>query len=322
MSFETQKDYFRLAPNFKTSLVKQVLPEHFAEDYPALVSFLEGYYEFLDSDDNFGGAINELLTIRDVQDATLKNLDFVFDEIALGISSGQFLFPREALLNFGNFFRVKGSLYSAEGFFRAFFNENVEIMYPKDRLMRIGDTSQQGHIGAEADNLLQDGKIYQIFSVLIRSPISLVTWETLYRNFVHPSGFHLAAETVLEGIGNVTITTAESIFDPFANTTKVYSAATIEFGTPFGSASLLIPDDDDADSASQRMNPYVKMSQYSAFTLDSIASMYSSIDEWGGYVLTMDEADSAGSAVRFDHTLKTFDQQQFQTYSYGSTSTV
>ena len=113
MSFETQKDYFRLAPNFKTSLVKQVLPEHFAEDYPALVSFLEGYYEFLDSDDNFGGAINELLTIRDVQDATLKNLDFVFDEIALGISSGQFLFPREALLNFGNFFRACciGNLY-------------------------------------------------------------------------------------------------------------------------------------------------------------------------------------------------------------------
>ena len=322
MSFETQKDYFRLAPNFKTSLVKQVLPEHFAESYPSLVSFLEGYYEFLDSDDNFGGAINELLTIRDVQDATLKNLDFVFDEIALGISSGQFLFPREALINFGNFFRVKGSLYSAEGFFRAFFNENVEIVYPKERLLRVGDTSQQGHIGAEADNLIQDGKIYQIFSVLIRSPISLVTWEAMYRNFVHPSGFHLAAETVLEGIGNVTITTAESIYDPFANSTKVYAAAENIMGQPFASASILIPDDGDADSASQRMNPYVKMSQYSAFSMDSIASWYDNMGEWMGYELTMDDADSGGAAIRFDHTLKTFDQQQFQTYSYGSTSTI
>ena len=322
MSFETQKDYFRLAPNFKTSLVKQLLPEHFAESYPSLVSFLEGYYEFLDSDDNFGGAINELLTIRDVQDATLKNLDLVFDEIALGISSGQFLFPREALINFGNFFRVKGSLYSAEGFFRAFFNENVEITYPKNRLMRVGDTSQQGHIGAEADNLLQDGKIHQIFSVLIRSPISLVTWETMYRSFVHPAGFHLAAETVLEGIGSVKITTAESIFDPFANTTKVYGNAEVQYGIPFASASILIPDDGDADSASERINPYVKMSQYSAFSMDSIASFYSNMGEWMGYELTMDDADSTGSAVRFDHTLKTFDQQQFQTYSYGSTSTV
>ena len=318
MSFETQKDYFRLAPNFKTSMVKQVLPEHFAETYPSLVAFLEGYYEFLDSDDNFGGAINELLTIRDVQDATLKNLDFIFDEIALGIAGGQFLFPREALINFGNFFRVKGSLYSAEGFFRAFFNEDVEIIYPKERLMTVG----KSHIGAEADALIQDGKIYQIFSVLIRSPISFVTWETLYRNFVHPSGFHLAAETVLEGIGQVTITTAESIYDPFANRTKVYANAAVEYGTPFASASLLIPDDGDADSAPERMNPYVKMSQYSAFSFDSIASWYDDMGEWMGYELTMDDADSGGAAIRFDHTLKTMDHRQFQTYSYGSTSTI
>ncbi len=318
MSSETQRDYFRIAPNFKTSLVKQVLPEHFTDSYPSLVAFLEGYYEFLDSDDNFGGAINELLTIRDVQDATLKNLDFIFDEVALGIAGGQFLFPREALINFGNFFRVKGSLYSAQGFFRAFFNEDVEIIYPKERLMTVG----KSQIGAEADNLLQDGKINQIFSVLIRSPISFTTWESLYRNFVHPAGFYLAGETVLEGIGLVPLTTAESIYDPFANKTKVYGAAEMTYGTPFASASLLLPDDGDADSASQRMNPYVKMSQYSAFSLDSIASMYSSMDEWGGYVLTFDEADSTGSAVRFDHTLKTMDQRQFQTYSYGSTSTI
>ena len=323
MSFETEKDYFRLAPNLKTSLVKQVLPEHFAENYPSLVSFLEGYYEFLDSDDNFGGAVNELLTIRDTQDATLKNIDLVFDEIALGISAGQFLFPREALLNFGNFFRVKGSLYSADGFFRAFFNENVEIIYPKKRLMRIGDSSKQGHIGAEADNLLQDGKIYQIFSILIRSPISLVTWETMYRNFVHPSGFHLASETVLEGIGNVEILTAESFTDPFANSTRVFASAEVILGQPFASTSILIPDDGDADSASQRMDPLSVSSMYLNYSMDSIGSWYSNIDEWGGFnSLTMDDADSGGAAIRFDHTLKKLDHQKFQTYSYGSTSTI
>jgi len=321
MSYETEKDYFRLAPNFKTSLVKQVLPEYFAETYPSLVSFLEGYYEFLDSDDNFGGAVNELLTIRDTQDATLKNIDLIFDEIALGISSGQFLFPREALLNFGNFFRVKGSLYSADGFFRAFFNENVEIIYPKNRLMRIGDTSKQGHIGAEADNLLQDGKIYQIFSILIRSPIALVTWQTMYRNFVHPAGFHLAAETVLEGIGKLDILTAESFTDPFANSTRVFATAQVTLGQPFASTSILIPDDGDADSASQRIDPLSLGSLYSSYSMDSIGSWYSNMGEWMGYDLRMDDADSGGAALRMDHTLKTFDHQQYQTYSYGSTST-
>ena len=56
--------------------------------------------------------------------------------------------------------------------------------------------------------------------------------------------------------------------------------------------------------------------------MDSIASWYDNMSEWMGYELTMDDADSGGAAIRFDHTLKTFDQQQFQTYSYGSTSTI
>ena len=81
-NFETKKDYFRFDPNFRKSLVQESLPEYFQQSYPSLVQFLEGYYEFLDSDDNFGGAVAELNTIRDLQDATLKRLDFVFDEIA------------------------------------------------------------------------------------------------------------------------------------------------------------------------------------------------------------------------------------------------
>ena len=47
---ETLKDYNRLAINFRKSLVQEVLPEYFQSSYPALIDFLEGYYEYLDSD--------------------------------------------------------------------------------------------------------------------------------------------------------------------------------------------------------------------------------------------------------------------------------
>ena len=319
MSFETTKDYFRIAPNFRKSLVQEVLPEYFQEQYPSLISFLEGYYEFLDSDNNFGGSINELLTIRDAQDASLTNLNYIFDEIALGVAQSQFIHPREALINFGNFFRVKGSLYSAEGFFRSFFAEDVEVFYPKSRLMRVGEST----IGAEDDYLLQDGAIYQIFSVLIRSPISFSKWETLYRNFVHPSGFHLASETVLEGIGNVSITTGTSITDDRANFTKVFANATVTLGTPFADTSILTPDDEDADSASQRFDPLRTSSYFGlSLSMDSIAGLYDTIGEWGGYEIRFDDADSGGSVITMDGTFERFDMQQYQTYSYGSTSTV
>lgn len=314
-TFETQKDFLRIAPNFRKSLVLEALPEYFQTNYPNLIEFLEGYYEWLDSDENVGGAINELNTIRDLQDTTLRRLDLIFDELALGISQGQFRFPRESLRNFGNFFRVKGSLYSAEGFFRAFFNENIEVIYPKKSLLRVGISP----IGPEQAYVMGDGKLYQIFSVLIKSPIPLNTWEQLYRKFVHPSGFYLGAQTVLEGEGTVTITTAESFVavDPRR---KVVSAAQFTLASE-GDTTILIPDDTgDSDIAPQRMDPNRTINYYGAgHPISYFETWYSNIDEWGGYAkdgITMDDsADYSGSAVSFDNTYTTMDARQHRGYS-------
>ena len=249
-TFETQKDFLRFDPNFRKSLVQEVLPEYFQTSYPNLIQFLEGYYKFLDADTNFGGAISELKTVRDLQDSTLARLDFAFDELALGISQSQFTFPREALRNFGNFFRVKGSLYSADGFFRAFFNEDIEVIYPKDSILKVGVDP----IGPEQAFVLTDGRLYQILSILIKSPISLSTWEQLYRKFVHPTGFYLGAQTVLEGQGAVTVSTASSDAD-LDPRLKIIGSAAFVF-SPEADTTILIPDDGgDSDGCPQRMNP-------------------------------------------------------------------
>lgn len=320
--FETTKDYERFAPNLRKSVVREVLPEYFQTSYPNLISFLEGYYEHLDSDENFGGITNEILTIRDVEDATLKRIDFVLDEIALGVSHTQFTFPREALRNFGNFFRVKGSLYSANGFFRAFFNENqVEIIYPKNSLLRVGD-QRQGKIGPEDALVLTDGRIYQIFSVLIKSPLSLVDWEILYRNFVHPAGFFLAAEVELVTEGQVTVTTAESLFDPNANKSIIASSASFNL-LGEREAFIVIKDDQDADSADQAMDPFRTAAFFGTTnTMQYLADRYSDLDELGGYTQTFDDSDSDGSAIRFDATYETFDRRQYQRYSNSIVSSV
>ena len=321
-TFETLRDYDRLASSYKLSVVRQVLPEYFSTSYPNLVTFLESYYEHLDSDENFGGIINEILTIRDVEDVTLKRLDFVLDEIALGVSQTQFTFPREALRNFGNFFRVKGSLYSAEGFFRAFFDENnVEIIYPKNSLIRVGDPTQ-GKIGPEDALILQDGRIHQIFSVLIKSPLSLNDWEILYRNFVHPSGFFLGAEVeVIEG--QVSVITAESITDPDPRVKIVEQASFNMSGER--EVSLLLPDDQDADSAEQRYNPYRTTNFFGGrgVSLLTLAKIYSNLDELAGYGISFDDAGTAlGSGITFDNTFDTFDQREFKRYSNSMVSSV
>ena len=96
---KTLIDYDRLEISFHKNLVKEVLPEYFTSDYPNLITFLESYYDFLDSGDNFGALINDLYTIRDIEAASLKQLDNMFREFAMGMSQSFFKNPREILRN-------------------------------------------------------------------------------------------------------------------------------------------------------------------------------------------------------------------------------
>lgn len=315
-NFETLKDYGRIQPNIRQSLVKEVLPEHFTDDYPNLIAFLDGYYEFLDSDDNFGGAINELLTIRDIEDTNLSRLNFIFGEVALGVGAGQFTFPREAIKNFGNFFRVKGSLFSSEGFFRAFYDENVEIIYPKDRIAVIGSTP----IGPDHDYLIQDGAIYQVFSILIKSPLSFNTWAALYRKFVHAAGYYLSSEVEIVGFQTVEIGTASSFFDTpnftvlsqnagidiyaEGDTTHIVTRRTIELDEAYAKGYPILY---------KRFNPSdtwanIDSSTGNALTMQEVANFGSSLKELGAYSLTFDDsANDSGSSMKFSNTNATLD---------------
>ena len=315
-NFETLKDYNRIQPNLRQSLVKEVLPEHFSESYPNLISFLEGYYEFLDSDESFGGAINELLTIRDIEDTNLSRLNFIFGEIALGVGAGQFTFPREAIKNFGNFFRVKGSLFSAEGFFRAFYDENVEIIYPKERIAVIGKTP----IGADHDYLLQDGAIYQVFSILIKSPLAFNTWSALYRKFVHASGYYLSSEVEIVGNVTVPISTASSYFDT-PDFVVLSQNAGINIYAEGEATHIVTRRSNSLDSAYalgypllyKRFNPYdtwsnIDSSTGNSLTMQQVANFASSLKELGGYTLRFDDsANDSGSSMKFSNTNATFD---------------
>lgn len=321
---ETLKDLNRLPVNLRKSVIQEVLPEYFQQDYPNLITFLEGYYDYLDSDAQWGGIINELQTIRDYEDTDLARLDFLFDEVGLGISGAVFKFPREVIRNFGNFFRVKGSEYSGYGFFRSFFNEeNVEILYPKNDILYVGS----GAIGVEQSKKIHDGQIYQVFSLLVSSPFPIHVWETLWRKYVHPSGYHLAGEVVIVSDVPVNVTTEESmpILDPRL---KVVDAAFYTFGPIVGEVTGLYADNNnqagsyvfpgyvepnyalgeaDADNALERLNVYSTPARFGLDkTIRYTDTNYANVDRWAGFRLSMDDTLTKFSSST---SLTTFDQE-------------
>ena len=188
---KTLEDINRRELEFQQSHVGTVFPEHYATEYPKLTSLMESYYKFLDSDQaDFGNQIKSLSKSRDIGQTAESNLTFIEDELLLGQNYLQgILDQRTGAELSNNFYRTKGSKFSIERFFRAFFNTDPTIVYGKDLTFNIGETN----IGPESGKFIQDDKIYQFWGILIKTGVPVADWLDMYKLFVHPGGMYVGA---------------------------------------------------------------------------------------------------------------------------------
>jgi len=193
------EDKDRRALDFHRSQVRENLPEYFMEDYPTFVKFLEAYYDFMDSDgaSSFDTEIGNLNSIRDISETPTKYLDQVIAELGSSIKNGDlFVDPRFSARRFGDFYRTKGSERAIQEFFRAFFQSEVEIEYPKGNIFIVGED----RIGAESLRYIQDYRKYQLYSILLKVGLGVRTYRELYKKFVHPAGFYFEGEVSVVGL--------------------------------------------------------------------------------------------------------------------------
>jgi hypothetical protein len=188
---KTLEDINRRELEFQQSHVGTVFPEHYATEYPKLTSLMESYYKFLDSDEtDFGNKIKSLSKSRDIGQTATSNLTFIEDELLLGQNYLQgILDQRTGAELSNNFYRTKGSKFSIERFFRAFFNTDPTIVYGKDLTFNVGETN----IGPESGKFIQDDKIYQFWGILIKTGVPVNDWLDMYKLFVHPGGMYVGA---------------------------------------------------------------------------------------------------------------------------------
>lgn len=192
-----RKDNSRLNTKFHHSAVSHVLPEFFEEDYPKLISFLDTYYHYTGEDGtgSFDDKIRNLFNIRDISSTDIENLDLILKEIGNGLDHSSFAEnPRLMAKLISSFYRAKGTQITAEQFFKSFYDQDVEIQYPKRSIFILNESK----IGPESLKFIQDDKRYQIYSILIKTGLSFSDYETLYRKFVHPAGFYLSADVVAQ----------------------------------------------------------------------------------------------------------------------------
>jgi len=236
----TTVDNNRRDPVLKRSDVKTTLPEWFQADNPKFVRFMEVYEEFLDSDQgkfNFHQKVQDIFASRDVADTDIDFLDQIIGEIGNGLTQSSFFSnPRLMARLLGNFYQQKGTKPSAEGFFRGFFGEEVEVTYPKRDIFVVG----QDEIGFDSQKKIQDAKRFQVFSILLKSGISVSDYELLYKKFVHPAGFHFAGDVL--STTEVSLTPTISLHNPLDSNVEdplFLGQASLGTGTLFGETTGL-----------------------------------------------------------------------------------
>jgi len=303
----------RRLKNFQVRKVREALPEYFTSEFPTLVTFLEKYYEFLDSADAvhaFGDDIRRGFTTKDIGEMPSNLTDNYVNELAANLETGNnFTDVRFALRRLAQFLRHKGTRFSAEEFFRLFFQQIAEVEYGKRSIFNIGDSSSQ--IGVESLKFIQDNAFFQTFGLRVKTGIDTSRWNELYKKFVHPAGFYYEGTVVSDTAGILSLSAPISLVDSSPGPTIVSEAA-VSFNLPFTHSTVLV----DSGGGKVRSNLDEIVSDYQNYTLTQLDTTYHKITQLiSPNSFTFDDSsirDSDENATPdFSITLETMDNEIF-----------
>ena len=84
MTDKTLIDIGRRELNFHRDLVEEVLPVHYREMYPQLITLLTKYYEDLQKNGGFSDQVHRMYRIKDIAQTPSELLTYIEDELLLG----------------------------------------------------------------------------------------------------------------------------------------------------------------------------------------------------------------------------------------------
>ena len=318
-SDDTQRDLNRRDVAFPDYKHDQILPEHFQEDYPKLLTLLKEYYHFEDSDQAPSRLVNDLFYSRDITQTDTELLSYIEDELLLGQQYFQgFDNKREAAKFSNQLYRSKGTKYGIQQFFRMFFGIDPDVVYTKNNIFKVGgggdyakveqdalaDQGVEAYgqldsagartrfdnyisenylatsvIGANADRYLTDNRLYQTFAIQVKAELPLADWIEEYRLFAHPAGMFIGAETQI--VSQATDLMTAPVVAPADPPPVVISETAFFTGTGVSDITTLV-DDPSVDSSGilSRIDvEKINLNTLSTISLAELNNQYSSLRE-------------------------------------------
>jgi hypothetical protein len=118
-----------------STLVQSQFPLFVREDYPALVQFIQAYYEYLELQKSPQDILTNLMAYRDI-DRTLDEFVKKFEsEYISGLPQTVVGDKRRFIKHVNDLYSTKGTEESFKLLFRLLFGEEIELYYPKQQML-------------------------------------------------------------------------------------------------------------------------------------------------------------------------------------------
>lgn len=161
-----------LNDNFRSivPIIKTLLPRHILENESYLITFLEAYYEWLELTNNPTDVINKAANIQFISSSIDDFFEEFRNEYMINIPSDILSNKENLIKNIRDMYRAKGTEKAIKFLFRILYNEEIDISYPSEKLLKPSDgiwvTKSYMRIQYTNPNIydLLNRKIYSKFS--------------------------------------------------------------------------------------------------------------------------------------------------------------
>lgn len=196
-----------------SSLVEKQLPEFVREEYPKFVTFIEKYYEWLQTNDQVLSAIQKFANSNDLDLTSDYYLNLIKKELTPYFPQ-EILLDKSKLVKFANqYYRSKGTPNSLKFLFKILYNEDIEIFYPKEEILVASDGKWVLPLALRVDT--DDNNIFNTVKTKITGSLSKAT--AIVENVTRSIDRQLGIEYVELYISNIT-----KLFQTGENVTSTY----------------------------------------------------------------------------------------------------
>lgn len=120
-------------------IIQRAYPDFIDSEYPEFVAFVEAFFEYLDQKGKPGELIKELQSYRDIDRTVDEFVEYFRREYLVFIPADVLANKVLLVKHIKDFYTSKGTEKAFKFLFRILYNEDIELIYPNEYILRASD---------------------------------------------------------------------------------------------------------------------------------------------------------------------------------------